>query len=211
MLQDRAMDGAFSAVTLEYVGRFSNDVWRADLDNGIRLLIKIPHVPERTGYSLDLERRFYRCLAARPELPVPRYVGEIDGALILEYLELEPFSFRSGATAQHAEVAIDALADWHAAWWIRADQLDWLPDYADPALRQAMQTEYDAAWRGHGRRLLEYAPEFEAIGEALVGRLADTLAPMATPVTVIHGDAHAENVPLTPRGAVLLDWQDGMH
>ena len=44
-----------------------------------------------------------------------------------------------------------------------------------------------------------------------MGRLADTLAPMATPVTVIHGDAHAENVPLTPRGAVLLDWQDGMH
>ena len=55
-------------------------------------------------------------------------------------------------------------------------------------------------------------PEFAAIGDALLGRLVTTLAPLAQPATLLHGDAHAENLPLlapdagAPEQVVFLDW-----
>ena len=209
---------AFSTISFKFIGRFSNEVWRLDLDNGVRLVAKSPLRPFRPQDPPDVERSFYRFVnyGARSEhtsiadlhLPIPRYVGELDGILILEFADLQHFSFASGVTAQHAQTAIDALADWHAAWWLSAPETDWLPGYADPELRARIQDSYDAAWRGHGQQLLEYAPEFEPLGNALVGRLADTLAAMAEPATLIHGDAHAENIPLTDKGVLLLDWQE---
>jgi aminoglycoside phosphotransferase (APT) family kinase protein len=147
-------------------------------------------------------------MAGRRDLPLPRFVADIAGTLLLEHQDLEPFSFRVSVAEHHAAAAIDALADWHAAWWQAPPDAEWLPSYADAAIRRQIQTGYDRSWRKHGPRLLEYVPEFEALGNALVGRLGATLAPMATPATLIHGDAHAENIPLTQTGVLLLDWQE---
>ena len=50
---------------------------------------------------------------------------------------------------------------------------------------------------GHKDKLLEAARESRPIGDALVGNLTRTLETIAEPGTLIHGDAHAENLPLT--------------
>ncbi|MEJ2087861.1 MAG: aminoglycoside phosphotransferase family protein [Gammaproteobacteria bacterium] len=207
-LADAGLDSRFRDMKWSFVGRFSNEVWRLDLDNGVRLVTKTPYRPPRADDAPDIERAFYRLLADRADLPIPRFVANLDGTLILEYHDLAPFSFEAGVTGRHADAAIDALADWHAAWWNDPPEAVWLPSLAEAAVRRQIQDNYDHAWHTHGPRLLEHAPAFEAIGHALVGRLEATLAPMATPATLIHGDAHAENIPLTDRGALLLDWQD---
>lgn len=202
------LNDRFTSLEGSFIGRFSNDVWRIELDNGVRLIAKQQYRAARANDAPDVERSFYRHLAERRDMPLPRFVADVDGLLLLEYHDLQPFSFREGVRPDHAEIAIDTLADWHAAWWQRAPAADWLPDYGSAAVRRAVQESYDAAWQRHGARLLEFAPEFQVLGEALVGRLADTLEPMAQPATLIHGDAHAENLPLTAEGALLLDWQD---
>lgn len=211
-LESNGLDGAFDKISWDFIGRFSNDVWRLDLDNGVRLVAKRPHRSPSLDESADVERLFYEFCRRDPrvaelDLPIPRFIGEFDDALLLEYHELTAFSFDSSVVADHASRAIDALADWHAAWWNRAPDEAWLPSYADPILRRRIQDDYDTAWQNHAQRLLEYAPEFENLGNALVGRLEATLAPMATPATLIHGDAHAENLPVTDSGVLLLDWQ----
>jgi len=207
-LLEAGFNGQFNSFSAIFLGRFSNEVWRLDLDNGVRLIAKKPYRRPQHQDHPDVERAFYEEMAGRRNLPIPRFVADLNGVLIIEYSDLRPFSFREGVEADHSDAAIDALADWHAAWWLRPPAHPWLPDYQDPSVRQSIQNNYDRAWLAHGSRLLTYAPEFETIGKALVGHLAETLAPMAKPATLIHGDAHAENLPLTDQGALLLDWQD---
>lgn len=207
-LRAARLNDQFDAFQYAFIGRFSNDLWRLDLDNGVRLVVKTPFRDSRPGEQPDTERLFYSHIAPRPELPVPRFVGEFNQALVLEYHDLRAFNFKIGADHAHADAAIDALADWHAAFWNAPPTFSWLPNYADLQTRQTMQANYDLAWDRHGARLLQYVPEFTEIGNALVGRLAESVTAMAQPATLIHGDAHAENVALTSTGALLLDWQD---
>ena len=206
-LADR-VSGSYQA---HFVGRFSNDVWRLDLENGPALIAKQPYRPPRADDQADIERHFYRALAANADLdrlPIPRYLGEIDGVLLLEFQPLRPFSFQHGVTETHSQRAIDALADWHAAWWGLLP-VDWLPRFDDSDQLHRIQRNYDRAWQQHRQRLLESAPEFRPLGDALVGRLPRLLPALAEPATLIHGDAHAENLPLTESGRVLmLDWQE---
>ncbi len=206
----QSVSGAYQT---HFIGRFSNDVWRLDLEDGPTLIAKCAYRPVRPHDHPDIERAFYRATASRglsgSELPIPRYVGELDDVLLLEFEPLEAFSFQTGVTSRHAEQAIDALADWHAAWWGQTPEAEWLPRFDDPELLHSIQQNFDAAWQQHAGRLLESAPEFRPIGDALVGRLATTLSAMAEPATLLHGDAHAENLPLTSSGRVLLiDWQE---
>ncbi|NIR29378.1 MAG: hypothetical protein GWN84_08720, partial [Gammaproteobacteria bacterium] len=39
-------------------------------------------------------------------------------------------------------------------------------------------------------------PGFLALGDALVGRVARTLEGLGAPATLLHGDAHFENLPI---------------
>ena len=100
-------DGTFEAT---YLGRFSNDVWRLDLTSGIRLIAKAPYRPERPHEHPDVERAFYRTIGRRPELPVPGFVAELDGSLLLVFEPLRPFDFRTGLRSAHAEQAVQTLA-----------------------------------------------------------------------------------------------------
>lgn len=207
-LKAAGLNDRFGSIEGSFIGRFSNDVWRIELDNGVRLIAKHPYRSADADNGRDVERGLYRHVAGRRGLPLPRFVADLDGLLILEYHDLEPFSFRESVGQGHAEAAVDALADWHAAWWERAPDAAWLPNYAQRGVREAVQDRYDAAWRRNRERLLEFAPEFAELGDALVGRLVDTLEPLARPATLTHGDAHAENLPQTSQGVLLLDWQE---
>lgn len=208
-LIEAGLPGSVRSYASHYLGRFSNDVWRLDLNNGIRLVAKQAYRQVPKNNAADHEREFYHMLGRQDDLPVPRFITEIEETLLLEYQPLQAFNFRSGATRDHAERAIDALADWHAAWWARPPVTDWLQNYAERRVRQKIQKNYDQAWLAQGSRLLKYAPEFEQIGNALLGQLTETLLPMSESSTLIHGDAHAENLPLSETGEVLiLDWQE---
>lgn len=121
---------------------------------------------------------------------------------------LRPFDFREPPTDEHAARAVEGLAALHAAWWGRAGELDWLPRLGDAGLRRLWQMDFEAGWRRHRARFHALCPAFTPIGDALAARLADALAPLASPATLLHGDAHAENLPLDAEGEVVfLDWQ----
>ncbi len=207
-LRSAGLDHQFSTVAYEHIGRFSNDVWRLELDNGVTLIAKVPYRPARPGERASIEAKFYSEMREHRGLPIPRFIAEHEGTLVLEYLELSPFSFKRGPSEAHMSVAIDALADWHAAFWQNPPDWPWLPDFADPEFRRATEKNYDQAWTAHRNRLVELLPEFADLGDGLVGRLATTLEPLADSSTLCHGDAHAENISLASSGAYLLDWQD---
>lgn len=83
-----------------------------------------------------------------------------------------------------------------------------MPDLADAALQRAWQADFHRGWERYRAELRALCPAFAPVGDALVGRLAEAVAPLARPRTLLHGDAHAENLPLTEGGEVVfLDWQ----
>ena len=111
-------------------------------------------------------------------------------------------------TDQHTDAAIEALSKWHAAWWNHPPREPWLPDFGDKHFRERTASTYAAAWHDHRALLLDYLPEFANTGDALAECLADVLEGLGETATLIHGDAHGENVALTEDGAILLDWQE---
>ncbi len=177
-----------------------------DLDNGLQLIAKRPYQSARPGEELVTEARFYRETASLGELPIPLYIGEFAGTVVLEYRDLKPFSFKEGASEAHAKASVEALADWHAAF--SGHTFDWLPNFNDAAVLEGIQRSYDSSWSDNRTRLIELLPAFAETGDALVGRLAGTLEPLGQSPTLAHGDAHAENLPLTDQGVLILDWQD---
>jgi hypothetical protein len=139
--------------------------------------------------------------------------GEDDGAawLLLEDVSgLQPVDWLQGPGEEHARLAVGALARMHAAGFGERDGLDWVPSFADEALLEAFEHEYAEGWSRRRELLLEVVPEFASIGDALVGRVAASHRPLAEHATLLHGDAHAENMPLCEAAdgsdVVLLDW-----
>ncbi len=209
------------AVDVEHVGTFSNEVWRLHLryDGAApgapaSLIAKHPAAgrPDRSSEDFANEIRFYRELAARAPARLPRFydTGDADLLLLLEDVQgLQ--AFRWNASETHARIALESLARVHAAFWDAVDDLDWVPQMADPARRAVFADDYDRGW---SERRDYFATiglgAFLATGDALVGRVADTLVALAEPATLLHGDPHGENLPLVSGDAgedvVLLDW-----
>jgi aminoglycoside phosphotransferase (APT) family kinase protein len=213
-----------SSLEFERIGVFSNDVWRVrvgydgpETDAPRSLVLKRPkpggHEKHGTGYGNEIA--FYRGVGGGLGVRAPRLVfGEHDPAsgramLLIEEVEgLRPVSFMRGVDDAHADAALGALGSLHRRWWGGADELDALPSLADPGFRSRISEAYDRGWaasrdwftrQGHG--------DFVEIGDALVGRAAASIAPLGAPATLLHGDAHFENLPLdTEDEVVFLDW-----
>ena len=212
-LADRGHGASFEALECEKVGRFSSDVWRVRPVGGAgphpTLVVKQLCQPPRTGESLDLEASFYERLAAKLPVRTPEWIGRTKHGLVLAEIEgLRAFDFERGPEPGHAEQAIEALAALHAATWETKHDVEWVPRLSDPALRLAWQADYDTVWRQRRAQLDAIYPAFTPIGDALMGRLAETLAPLAYPCALLHGDAHGENLALDADGhVVFLDWE----
>lgn len=210
----------------ELIGHFSNQVWRLVLTYDrtepgapAALVLKRPQ-PSRIdepGQDMEQEIRFYRELSPRLGLHTPRFFFghcDIPGRVVLLILEdvgaFEPFDWMEGATDEHTELAIEGLAQLHARFWQGVKDLDWIPSFADPEYRAAVGREYDENWSEHRDLILAEAPEYAALGDALVGRMAQGLVPLGAPQTLLHGDAHFENLALVRRGnervAIFHDW-----
>jgi hypothetical protein len=191
----------------QLIGRYSTELWRVT-SNGRAFVIKTPYRPHRTGEPCSLERDVYLYLRNRIPVSMPDLVGHVGDTLILESIDnLMPFDFNTGPSERHGEAAMAALARLHGAFWQR-DIPDFIPDLADRTLRERFAADFDESWRGNRAFFIECCPEFAPIGDALTGRLADNLIPLSTPATLLHGDAHGENLVLTARDEIMfLDWQ----
>jgi hypothetical protein len=215
------------SLALEHLGSFTNEIWRVrpryDIpEDGApaSLVLKSEDAARaREGEAFELEIRFYRELAELSPVRTPRFFGGSQATdrgraqlLIEDVSGLQPFSFRRGASAAHARCGLAALAQLHAHWWEGVADLAWVPALSDVGLRGRWQEDFDRGWSAQRSWFAEAVPEFRAVGDALVGRLAASLAPLAEPATLLHGDAHAENLPLVAADGdagehvVFLDW-----
>lgn len=195
------------------IGTFSSELWRLR----VRYDRAEPSAPQwlvakcqrkdpraRSGNGFATEIHFYENIAPRLNVRLPRmYYGHHDEAsgealMLLDYVEgIVPVSFIDGVTAAHSARALAALASMHAQWWGKVGDLTSLPHLADPALRSVIADAYDRGWQA-SREFFEagHDPAFVAIGDALVGHVEASIAPLGAPATLLHGDAHFENLAL---------------
>ncbi len=206
LLKAAGLPELFSHIEFEFIGRFSNDLWCLKLDNDVQLVAKTQHGPARPGATDNAERAFYSFAAGNTTLPIPQYLGEINGSMLFVYEDLVPFSFMEGATRIHAERGVIALASLHAAFWGNPGLP--FPAFSDKQVHAVSQARYSAAWAEHKHTLLPHCPAFEPLGDALDLNLATTLEELVWPQTLLHGDAHAENLPLRGDDVLILDWED---
>jgi hypothetical protein len=94
----------------------------------------------------------------------------------------------------------------HAAFLSRTDELDWVPSFADPELLASFEELYARNWPARREFFTEIVPAFGDVGDAILGTVASSHASFADEPTLLHGDAHAENMPLVGGEVVLLDW-----
>jgi hypothetical protein len=215
-----------SALRVEEIGIFSTHLARLHVvyTGGVlapaTLVLKssVAGRGDRLGERFANEIRFYRELASLVPARTPHYYGggvdeaTQDGFLLVEDLsEVGPTDWMSGPTDEHARLAVAAMARMHARWWGDVGGLDWISYFDDPSLSLSSQEIYDTTWPTWRDFLLELVPDFAPIGDGLVGCLAETRAAFGAPPTLLHADAHAENMPLISGEdgrpeVVLLDW-----
>lgn len=161
------------------------------------------------------EVRFYRDIAPRAALPVPRcpHAAEVGGRSVVVMEDLAAhrrLDLRAGCGPRDAEAVVAALARVHAAWWNRPE----LADAGGADLLHAI--DFAGCWPRYPARLAQLLPDVALPGwfVALAERMARQRGAMAAhlldsgPMTLLHRDCHVENVLFALGGqAVLLDWQ----
>ncbi len=195
------------SVRVTHVGTFSSDVYRLHCRGGDvpdTLILKRPRPGKaRLGESFALEARVYRELAVRLPIRLPRCYATADDYLVLEDVTLEPISFKAGPTPAHTAAALTALRRLH-----RCEGPAWVPSFADETFCTALAARFQRGWQRHRLQLAELCPEFTALGERLCSSGAANYRALGARATLLHGDAHLENLPLTVSGElVALDWQ----
>lgn len=167
----------------------------------------------------ERESRFYAEVA--PHLPVrtPRcfYSGSDteSGAFALLLEDLAGLSLGdqvAGLGRHQAELAVDWLARFHAAWWGRddLDRLAWMPRVATDPMYEGLQPMLEAVWPGFVERYGSLAPAetLEWI-ERVIPRFHELLAARDLPETVIHADYRPDNLFFDEDGddVAVIDWQ----
>ena len=213
------------SIERERIGLFSNELWRLGLvydevEPGAptSVVLKQPKPDGTTDQRQRLghEIRFYREVGSRLDVRTARFYygasGPEEALLIMEDVPgLVPISFWEGATQEHTSLALEQLARLHASWWGRATELDWIPSFADAACREDFGSAYDRNWKAKREFFAHVAPYFVETGDALSGRVGASLAGLGEPATLLHGDAHLENLVLIEdrngqRCVFLHDW-----
>jgi hypothetical protein len=170
----------------------------------------------------EREVRFYEQLAGQSRLRIPRcYFSALDPAEGLALLLLEDLAaarngnWVAGCSLAEAELAVHALAPFHAVWWQhpQLEQQPWV------ALRSIVSVEqapamFEETWEPF---LAAYdAPVAEAILQAGAW-LKQYLAPLGAylyqqpPYTLLHNDYQADNLFFagagTSQALIVIDWQ----
>lgn len=215
------------ATQVEPIGLFSSELLRLRLEYDFiekgaptSLIVKqpLPDAHVRPGMGFTNEIYFYHNVADRLTVRTPKLysanMGDrtVEPLLLLEEVnDIESIDWELGVTAAHAQQAFEALSQFHAAWWGQTETLHGLCRLSDPNFRNQIAEAYERGWhysRDYFRETHNQA--FLTIGDALVGRVTETLVSLGTPATLLHGDAHFENLPIVKDidgdYVLFLDW-----
>jgi len=183
----------------------------------------------KRGRADDREVEVWKLLRGRDDLPVPRCFAADERGLLLEDLSathapaVDRDALLAGRGVPPGDAAgrvVDALADFHAAWWEHpslgagvARVRDWFRDREcherHLERRREELTRFEAAEPAHGE--LPLCRRALAVLERLWTREWEERVAAGRDFTLVHGDAYLSQflVPRTGDGpAVLLDFQD---
>jgi hypothetical protein len=165
--------------------------------------------PGSIAEALDIfgsEVRFYREIAPEIGIRVPacyRAEESAEGTL----LELEDLS--AWTPGADPDAAAHLLADLHNRWTNKAaDRWPWLRPIG--AGIDLVERLYAETWPRLAARD-DLSPIVRTLAERLVGNVATAERQLlkAGPLTLVHGDASAQNLRTSPTGELaLLDWED---
>lgn len=188
------------------------------------VVIKVPSPHEQTRHIARAfmfygkEIGFYRDAAKDTPLETPRcYAAHHDPesddfVLVLEDLDgMEVVSQLDGCPIDKAEIAIEALARHHAAFWESerfSEDLAWLPFGWDVPFPQAIAQGFSQAWptcmemfpNGVSERIKKVGEKFPTVTSEMM-ELADS------PVTLAHGDFRLDNLFFQNEDLKVIDWQ----
>ena len=188
------------------------------------VVIKVPSPHEQTRHIARAfmfygkEIGFYRDAAKDTPLETPRcYAAHHDPesddfVLVLEDLDgMEVISQLDGCLIDKAEIAIEALARHHAAFWESerfSEDLAWLPFGWDVPFPQAIAQGFSQAWptcmemfpNGVSERIKKVGEKFPTVTSEMM-ELADS------PVTLAHGDFRLDNLFFQNEDLKVIDWQ----
>jgi hypothetical protein len=170
----------------------------------------------------EREVRFYQQLAHKSRLRTPRcYFSAIDLEQGLSLLLLEDLtaaangSWFAGCSVAEAELAVRAIAPFHAAWWMHPQLAEqrWL-ELRGPLSAQEMPAFFQQSWEPFLSKLGPHVTdEIRWVGDWLARHLSRLSAYLyqEPPYTLIHNDYQADNLFFVGAGAtrslVVADWQ----
>lgn len=187
------------------------------------MVAKLPALSEEAVFTSTMLRMyirevaFFRELADESPIRVPvAFHGAVDDDSRFVVLMEDLGSLRlvdqvAGMRMTDAETAVDRLAEWHAAYWGRGDELadrGLVVSLADPIYPAVLPMVFGEGWEKVNAELdvpagiMEVGPRF---ADALGGLLADLAGGRNT---MTHGDYRADNILFDARHDVaLLDFQ----
>jgi len=170
----------------------------------------------------EREARFYDHMASRSRIRTPRcYFSALDSAEGLALLLLEDLatarngSWLAGCSVAEAEVAVHALAAFHAAWWQHPHLEDqhWLELRSLVSVEQAPEI-FEQAWEPFLAMCgAPVASDVLHMGAWLKHYLSPVYAYLyqEPPRTLVHNDFHADNLFFANAGPsrtpIVVDWQ----
>ena len=169
----------------------------------------------------EREVRFYEQLASQSRLRTPRcYFSTLDlkGASLLLLEDLEAArngSWVAGCSVAEAELAVRAIAPFHAAWWQhpQLEEKPWLELRSLVSVQQAPAV-FQHVWEPFLAKLgTQVTDEILQTGEWLRMHLGPLCAYLyqEPPYTLIHNDYQADNLFFAGAGPsltlVVTDWQ----
>jgi aminoglycoside/choline kinase family phosphotransferase len=167
----------------------------------------------------EAEVRFYREIAPRLTVRTPRaFHAEFDatsGAFVVVLEDLGGLTAPDqivGLTPAQVEAAVTALAELHATFWARTDEIGWVPSVVHDRIKD-FSLSWPALWASFAGRFADALPEGAvAAGEAISDHYWSLMCALGErPWALIHQDFRCDNLFFTARSArtdvVVLDWQ----
>lgn len=172
------------------------------------------------------EVAFYREVApASPGARVPRcwHAGADEAAgrwvVVLEDVPAPAVDTGQGASEGQTQVAVDALAGFHAAWWDgggtgdppAAGRFGWMPGFDTTGVGGLAPLWAEA----HPRFLDRYGHVVPSPTDRWLLELAGWLGPWsaraaAGPLTVVHADYRLDNLLFSGASVTMIDWQTAL-
>lgn len=188
------------------------------------VIVKLPALDEAAVFTSTMLRMyirevaFFERLAGEVPVRVPAmHHGEVDAAtskfvvVMEDMVGMRIVDQLDGMTIEDTEVAVDALAAWHATWWRRAGHLadeGVAVSLGDPVYPAVLPIVFAEGWEELATEV-DIAPAMAAIGPRWSAAMPQLLQDLSgEPATLCHGDYRADNIMFDQDGSpVLIDFQ----